>query len=251
VRAPDAAIESWLAALEARHLAALTFPELRRAVQALSAIYVEERAERLAAALGSAGKRAAFALYYAPLHLLTVRPIVRTLGATLPTAGRVVDLGCGTGAAGAAWALECASPPRILGVDRSPWAASEATWTFRALGLDGRASLGSLERARLERADAIVAAWSVNELGGASRAALLPRLLAAHQRGSRVLVVEPVAKRAAPWWAELEAAFALAGGASRLWRIPADLPAVVARLDRATGLDHRELTARTLCLPAV
>ena len=53
---------AWFAALEARHLGRLTFQEVRRALQALSSLYVERRG-RLAsgAALESEGKRAAFA----------------------------------------------------------------------------------------------------------------------------------------------------------------------------------------------
>ena len=73
-------LDSFHAALEARHLSELTFAEVRRALQALSSLYVERR-ERMAdgAALDGAGKRAAFALYYGPLHFLLVREIVRAL----------------------------------------------------------------------------------------------------------------------------------------------------------------------------
>ena len=67
--------------LEARHLSELTFAEVRRALQALSSLYVERR-ERMAegAVFDGAGKRAAFALYYGPMHFLLVREIVRALG---------------------------------------------------------------------------------------------------------------------------------------------------------------------------
>src|ERR1700681_2096063 len=113
-------------ALETRHLADLTFPEVSRALRALSSAYVERR-ERLGegAALAGAGKRAAFALFYGPLHYLVVREIVRalpgaTVNATTP-AHTLVDLGCGTGAAGAAWATADDRPPRLLGIDRHPW----------------------------------------------------------------------------------------------------------------------------------
>jgi methylase of polypeptide subunit release factors len=50
--------------------------------------------------------------YLGPLHFLTVREVVRALRAADPAPARVVDLGCGTGAAGAAWAL--AASPRTL-----------------------------------------------------------------------------------------------------------------------------------------
>ena len=67
----------WIAALEAKHLAELTFPEVSRALRALSSTYVERR-QKLAqgAALSGAGKRAAFALFYGPLHYLLIREIV-------------------------------------------------------------------------------------------------------------------------------------------------------------------------------
>jgi len=78
-------VEAWYAALEARHLMSLTFPEVRRALQALSSLYVERR-DRLVAgrALEGAGKRAAFAMFYGPLHFLIVREIVRALQAVDP-----------------------------------------------------------------------------------------------------------------------------------------------------------------------
>src|SRR4051794_34952504 len=62
-------VSTWLDALDQRHLADLTSSEVARALRALSSCYVERRA-RLATggALDSAGKRAAFALFYAPLH---------------------------------------------------------------------------------------------------------------------------------------------------------------------------------------
>src|SRR5204862_2507726 len=94
----------WVDASERRHLAELTFPEVSRALRALSSAYVERR-HRLngVAALGGAGKRAAFALFYAPLHFLLVRHIVDSLPQAKRRVSTIVDLGCGTGAAGAAW----------------------------------------------------------------------------------------------------------------------------------------------------
>lgn len=72
---------AFFAALEARQRGELSFQEIRRALQALSSLYVERR-ERIAGghALDGAGKRAAFALYYGPLHFLLVREIARALG---------------------------------------------------------------------------------------------------------------------------------------------------------------------------
>src|SRR4051794_38189181 len=140
--------DSWLAALEERHLANLTRSELTRALRALSSCYVERR-DKLAAgaALEGAGKRAAFALFYGPLHFFTVRAVVRALDVARRPAPRIIhDLGCGTGVAAAAWALECDGKPEIAGIDRSAWAVAEANWTYRELGLRGRARAGDVTR---------------------------------------------------------------------------------------------------------
>jgi len=239
----------WLAALQARHLKDLTFPEVRRGLQALSSLYVERRG-RIAsgAALDGAGKRAAFALYLGPLHFLTVREVVRALRAAEPAPARIADLGCGTGAAGAAWALEARPHPYVEAVDKSGWAAEEAQRTLRTLGLRGRAQAGDLNRAPLPsgRGAAVVAAFTANELDEPARGRLLARLLEAARSGARVLVVEPIAKRAAPWWTGWAAAFTGAGGRADEWRFPAALPEALATLDRGAGLHHRELLARSL-----
>ncbi|HXK12054.1 MAG TPA: class I SAM-dependent methyltransferase [Vicinamibacteria bacterium] len=240
---------SFHADLEARHLAELTFPEVRRALQALSSLYVERR-ERMAggAALDGAGKRAAFALYYGPLHFLLVREIVRALGARGPR--RVLDLGCGTGTAGAAWALECEPRARIDGVDRSGWAVAEARWTFARLGLDGRATRGDAVTASFPGPPAgILAAFTVNELGEGPRRGLLPRLLDAGRRGSTVLVVEPIARGVNPWWPVWAEAFRSGGGREDEWRFRPALPPRLALLGKAAALDSRELTGRSLVLP--
>src|SRR5688572_9259884 len=79
------AFAAWLAALETRHLADLRVPEVTRALRALSSAYVERRHKVAAGAtLDSAGKRAAFALYYGPLHFITVAHVVVALGAQTP-----------------------------------------------------------------------------------------------------------------------------------------------------------------------
>src|SRR6266853_6687893 len=112
---------SWMAGIEARHLADLTFPQVARALRALSSTYVERRG-RLSrgAALDGRGKRAAFALFYGPLHHLLVAHIVRALPPATHNISTLIDLGCGTGAAGAAWASALAPPPRIVGIDIHP-----------------------------------------------------------------------------------------------------------------------------------
>ena len=80
----DERFDRWVQGLEARHLAELTFQELSRSVRALSSTYVERRRGLgSGAALAGAGKRAAFALFYGPLHYLLIREIVRALGGTI------------------------------------------------------------------------------------------------------------------------------------------------------------------------
>src|SRR5207253_7190471 len=111
----------WFEALEERHLKNLSFSEVRRSVQALSSLYVNRR-ERLDrnSALDGAGKRAAFAMFFGPLHFLLVREIVHALEARVPSAMSLVDLGCGTGTAGSAWAISADPPPKLIGIDRNP-----------------------------------------------------------------------------------------------------------------------------------
>ena len=238
---------AWVEALEKRHTSSLTFAEVRRALQALSSLYVARRGKLgTGDALGSAGKRAAFGLFYGPLHFLLVRQIVRALDAGRPGLGDILDLGCGTGVAGAAWALEAGARTRVSGLDLNGWAVEEARWTYARLGLRGDVRRGDLERATLPgRRGGIVSAFVVNELPAALRDALLPRLLAAARDGARVLVVEPIARGITPWWPEWAGAFVAAGGRADEWRFPAGLPPRLALLDRAAGLDHRELTARS------
>jgi SAM-dependent methyltransferase len=250
VESPDR-FAAYYEALEARHLAQLTFPEVRRALQALSSLYVERR-ERMAAgaALDGAGKRAAFALYYGPMHFLLVREIVRALPPPVRAPRRILDLGCGTGTAGAAWALSCEPRAPVEGVDRSGWAVTETRWTFARLGLDGRATRSDAATAPLPGAGAgLLAAFTVNELAEEPRRRLLGRLVEAARSGSTVLVVEPISRRLNPWWPEWAEAVRAAGGREDEWRFRPDLPDRLALLGKAAGLDSRELTGRSLALP--
>jgi hypothetical protein len=246
---PDRSLSQWLSALETRHLADLTPSQAARALRALSSCYVERRS-RLAkgGALDSAGKRAAFALFYGPLHFLDTREIVRAIEPARYVA-QILDLGCGTGAAGAAWAVE-SGRCTINGLDRHPWAVTEANWTYRAWGITGYAGQGDIDRApiRGRRGHGILAAYVVNEISDATRGSLLPRLLDAHEHGARVLIIEPIARRLAPWWPEWAEQFLRSGGRADEWRFPAELPERQRQLAKAAGLDPRELTARSLWL---
>jgi SAM-dependent methyltransferase len=237
----------WMSYLEDRHLADLTFPEVSRSLRALSSTYVERRS-RLdeGAALAGAGKRAAFALFYGPLHFLLVRHIVQSIPGANAISGTLVDLGCGTGAGGAAWASACGKPPAVLGIDRHVWAVEEARHTFRAFALRGRTRMDDAVRVPLPERSAVLAAFTVNELRTPTRDVLLERFLKHVERGGHVLVVEPLAGFVAPWWPTWQRAFEQAGGRAEEWRTRESLPSIVARLDRAAGLNHRELTGRSL-----
>ena len=238
----------WLAALEARHLADLRVPEVTRALRALSSAYVERRHKVAAGAtLDSSGKRAAFALFYAPLHFIATAHVVRALQADTPPPSTILDIGCGTGAAGAAWAIAAGGTPTVSGIDRHPWAVDEARWTYRQLRLHGHARQGDATRIpHLKPGSAAVAGYVLNELPEASRHKVEASLLAAAAGGTRVLVLEPIARSLAPWWDDAAARFEAAGGRADEWRVPVDLPPLLKLFDDAAGLNHRELKLRSL-----
>lgn len=238
----------WVEALQARHLTSLTLPEVARALRALSSAYVERR-HRLSASLDGDGKRAAFALYYAPLHYLAVAHAVRALGLAAPAPAGILDLGCGTGAAGAAWALTAGGSSAVHGLDKHPWAVDEARWTLRTLGVSGSAARGDVDRWRMPgRGEGLVAAYVLNELPGEKRSHVETLLLAAGARGVRVLVIEPLARAAAPWWDRFAERARAAGGRVDEWRAEVDLPAPVRQLGLAAGLRPSELRFRSLLI---
>lgn len=250
--------EAWVRALIERHTAPYSRPEFLKAVRALSSRYVEDRA-RLGARspLDSAGKRAAFAGFYAPLHYFTTRALLRALPPP-PPVSRILDLGCGTGVAGLAWANTVSSAAAITGVDQSAWALDEMRWNALALGVACRTRrtslVGALEhelagggRAAL-RGTGVVCAWSVNELARQERDRVLSGLLAARERGAAVLVVEPLAMSAVPWWETWRTPVTAAGGRADEWRFEPDLPQQLADLDEAAGFRRDSLTARSFWL---
>ena len=241
----------WLADLERRHLADLTFSEVARALRALSSCYVERRSKLAEGeALGTRGKRAAFALFYGPVHFFVTSEIVRALSPPPVTA--LLDLGCGTGASGLAWA-KAASISTIRGLERNAWAVDEANVAYRLFRLSGRAvrrDLASLAPGalRVDAGTGILAAYTLNELDAAVRARILTTLLTGHAAGATVVVIEPIARRMAPWWDQWAEAFSAAGGRADEWRFDATLPPAQQKLAVAAGLNPRELTARSLAV---
>ena len=241
-------VTSFTQALEERHLADLRFSDVTRALRALSSAYVERRETALAdhKALDGAGKRAAFALYYGPIHFLLIRHIVGELGAA-PGHGTVVDLGCGTGVAGAAVATSAgakAPAAHVLGIDTHPWTLEEARFTYKAFGLRSDVRRAHAARTRFPADTSfIVAGFVVNELKDADRNLLLGNL---ESTKAPVLIVEPISQRISPWWDEWAGAFVKRGGRADEWRVRIDAPPIVKRLSKAAGLRPEVLTARTL-----
>jgi predicted RNA methylase len=237
-------LQNFLQELEKRHLADLRFSEVTRALRALSSAYVERRETALAdhKALDGAGKRAAFALYYGPIHFLLVQHIIRELG-VIPGGGTVVDLGCGTGVAGAAVATAATPPLAVLGIDTHPWTLDEARFTYKTFGLRFDVRRGHAARTRFPSDTSfIVAAFVVNELNDADRATLLAQIKTVR---SKVLIVEPISNRISPWWPEWVAAL---GAEAHEWKVRVDAPPIVRKLAKAAGLRPEVLTARSLFL---
>lgn len=253
-----AAFDAWLGEAVARHSRALELREIRKGVQALSALYVERRpgVDLAARAIEGRGKRAAIATCYAPLHFLTVHHLLAAGGPTpFGAVRRVLDLGCGTGAAGAAAAATLAAtaapPPAVLALDRSGFALGEARRTYAAFGLAARTLRGVLPAAspRAGAGDLVVLGWAVNELDPLARAGLLAGLRRVLAAGAQLLLLEPLAGPASPWWREWADALAPLGVEEPRHKLRVVLPEWIARLDRAAGLDHRVLGARVLAGP--
>ena len=235
----------FLRELEERQFADLRFSEVTRALRALSSTYVERRESALAdhKALDGAGKRAAFALYYGPIHFLLIQHIVRELGATFAP-GVVVDLGCGTGVAGAAIATSTTPPLRVFGVDTHPWTLDEARFTYKAFGLHSDVRRGHAAKTHFPNdTSVVVAAFVVNELKDGDRALLLDQI---KQSKKRTLIVEPISQRISPWWDQWADEFTRMGGRADLWKARIDPPPTVKRLAKAAGLRPDMLTARSL-----
>jgi hypothetical protein len=245
----------WLAALEQRHLANLTRQEFTRAVRALSARYVERRKQLPdRSPLDSAGKRAAFALFYAPLHFVTAQAALTHLHVRTGLTA-MLDLGCGTGVCGAAWALLHDARPSITGVDLHPWTLEEARWNWRTIGLQGQAVRGDLlssARRLATQSDAtlsrtgIIAGWAINELDAPTRTALLDVIDALVARGVSLVILEPLARGVTPWWDDWAARLAPHGVTEADVKLDVALPAPIAGFSAAAGFRKQELGVRVM-----
>ena len=244
-------LDEWMAWLEARHLAQLQFAEVARALRALSSAYVERRQTAIPAGrvLDTTGKRAAFALYYGPLHFLATRHVLEAQQEDRgpgPPPRLVVDLGCGTGAVGVA-AAAATGARRIQGVDVHPWAVAEARATYARCGFDATVTRRRVTGFRLPEAPAIiVAGYLANELPDPDRAVLLKGFIRAIRQGSALLVLEPLSGRAAPWWPEWVAALADQGARADTWTLALNPPSLTCRLGIAAGLSPTTAKLRTI-----
>jgi hypothetical protein len=252
-------MKEFLEALERRHLANLTRPEFTKAVRALSIRYVERRGQLpTRSPLDSAGKRAAFGLFYAPLHMLTVEAAVAAVAADArPT--HLIDLGCGTGVCSAAWAMSLPAPrPSIDGYDLHPWALDEARWNWRTLGLQGRAvrldAVAAMERVVSSRSSlaghGIVAGWAVNELEAPGRERLRLAVTTAISKGASFLMLEPLARGVAPWWDDWTRALTPFGVVSGDYKFDVNLPPRLAEFSDGAGFNARTLAARVMWVPS-
>src|SRR5439155_513947 len=184
-------------------------------------------------------------------HYLLIREIIRALPGAVEDVQTLVDLGCGTGASSAAWASSCERAPIIIAIDRHPWAVAEAVKTYQTFGLSARVRRGDIARVvRSKTSASFLGSFTLNELSDATRDAVLGRVIQhvgrrKHPAG-HVLIVEPLAGFVAPWWDRWSDRVVAAGGRADHWRFRVELPAIVSKLDRAAGLDHRELSARSL-----
>jgi len=248
--------DRWLEETAQRYSPPLAFREIRRGVQALSSLYVERRVggDLSARAHRGAGKRAALATYFAPLHFLTAHHALNALaGESWTPPSRIWDLGCGTGALGAALARGFETVPEVIAIDRSGFALREARHTYRAFGIYARTRRGRLPAALPPAAAGEL--WSfgfvLNELEEDARATSLNSVSEALELGVRLFIVEPLAGPVTPWWSRWCEKLARFGVMEHLVKRAINRPEWIGRLDRASRLNHRIVGCRVLAGPSV
>lgn len=239
--------DNWIDATFNRWLAELTHQEIARALKALTRDYVQRRARLRGQALAGRGKRAAFSLYYGVRHFVVVREALVALGVSRDGPSQIVDMGCGTGVAGAAWGLHAGGEPAIAGVDLDPDCLREAALTLKALNLQGSAIRCHVSKYRWPKPPiGVVAAFTADELDLPDRERLWRRLAKQAHGGSRVLIVEPLATRITPWWRDWAERVAAMDGRADEWHFDVDLPERVHLLGKSAGLRPERVGARTL-----
>ena len=162
----------------------------------------------------------------------------------------VLDVGCGTGTCrrGLGAARRQRGDPRHRSASVG---GGRSELDLPATRVSGRASSATPAAAPLRASPdtAAIVAYAANEIGDDGRDGPARELVAAQGRGAAVLVIEPIARRAMPWWPRWESRVVNAGGRADEWRFPFTLPPRQQSLAHAAGLDPRELTARSLYLP--
>jgi len=239
--------DNWIEKLLHRWMGELTHQEIARALKALTQDYVQRRSRLRGKALEGRGKQAAFACYYGPRHFLIVREVLKALGTSAigETPMPLIDLGCGSGVAGAAWALHAGG--NVVGVELDPDLLREAAFTFRDLGVRGGGVCCPIARYRWPKPPVgIVAAFTINELEPADREHLWRDLEGQVKAGSRLLIIEPLSTRIAPWWQEWAERLTTLGGRADEWHFEIELPERVHLLGKSAGLRPEKLGARTL-----
>lgn len=246
-------VDAWMVAEEARHCPPLSRADVRKGIQALSKLYVARRVGgRISQrAADGAAKRAAFAVFYAPLHFLTAWAAADRVLSPGALSGRtVLDLGCGTGAAGAAIALH-GQARQVVGIDCTGWSLTAAQRTWTQLAVAGKGKRGSLPGALgwPKAGEVLVFGWSLNELSDEHRADTLRRVESALRKGCGLVILEPLSRRISPWWSDVSHRLGRLGASQADVKVTVELPPLLRDLDRAAGLDHRLIGARVMWRP--
>ena len=236
-----------------RHLAELTFPGgVASAAGTVVGVRGTPATARRRRGLDGAGKRAAFALFYAPLHFLLIRHVDRSAAGGQGGIPALVDLGCGTGrrAPRGRRRAACERTPPVAGSIATRGRSAEARDDLPCVR-PPRAASASGDARRIDAADRW-RPWSCRvhgeRVGAPARSTLLAALMSHAQSGGRVLVVEPLAGFVAPWWSDWQRAFEAAGGRADEWRSegrsPADRREARSRGRDEPPRDHRAVALR-------
>ena len=242
----------WIAALEAKHFAELTFPEVSRSLRALSSNYVERR-HKLGGRRGAVWRR----------ETRRVRPVLRPSSLSPPRAYHRASTAAPR-LLSRRWSTLVAAParPAPRGRQRASrrlgWSGStdiHGRWVKRRRPiapsgfqrLCARATSQTPRCPRVRRRSSRRSRSTSSTMPIGMRCST--RLLKRGTDRDRVLIVEPLAGFVARWWNRWRDAFEAAGGRTDEWRLRTELPPIVAKLDRAAGLNHREITGRSLWLP--